>query len=127
MIDRFHHIYVQASDFERSLAFYRDTLGWSVTRSWGGDGEARGAILSGGGVKVVVVDGGKPANGASDGPRVFLDIHDIDARFKTIPEGDHVVTPPGPTKWGTRWFVLKDPDGNQIAFEEVHSFHRTRG
>ena len=128
MIDRFHHIYVQASDFERSLAFYRDTLGWSVTRTWGEKkGEARGAILSGGGIKVVVAEGGKRAKRADDGPGVFLDIHDIDARFKAIPKGEHVVIPPGPTKWGTRWFVVKDPDGNQIAFEEVHSFHRNRG
>ncbi|HLX21767.1 MAG TPA: VOC family protein [Usitatibacter sp.] len=125
MIDRFHHISIQAADFERSLAFYRDVLGWSVTRMWGGNGESRGAILSGGGIKIVVAEG-KPGGPAS-GPAVFLDIHDIDARFKTIPKGEHVVTPPGPTKWGTRWFVLKDPDGNQIAFEEVHSFHRNRG
>jgi uncharacterized glyoxalase superfamily protein PhnB len=31
-----------------------------------------------------------------------------------------VVAPPGPTHWGTRWFVVRDPDGNTIAFEEVH-------
>ena len=127
MIDRFHHIYIRATHFERSLAFYRDTLGWSVTRTWGGDGEAQGAILSGGGIKVVVTEGGKGLNGSSEGPGVFLDIHDIDARFKAIPQGDHVVTAPSATPWGTRWFVLKDPDGNQIAFEEVHSFHRNRG
>jgi len=126
VIDRFHHISVSAGDFDRSLAFYRDTLGWAVTRAWGGDGEARGAILSGGGIKVVVSEGGKP-NGGGPNPGVFLDIHDIDKRFEAMPKGEHVVTPPGPTKWGTRWFVVKDPDGNQIAFEEVHSFHRGRG
>jgi catechol 2,3-dioxygenase-like lactoylglutathione lyase family enzyme len=127
VIDRFHHIYIRASDFERSLAFYRDMLGWSVTRTWGGNGETPGAILSGGGIKVVISEDAKAAKGSADGPGVFLDIHDIDARFKAIPKGDHVVTPPGPTKWGTRWFVVKDPDGNQIAFEEVHSFHGSRG
>ena len=126
MIDRFHHIYIRATNFEASLAFYRDMLGWSVTRTWGGEGQEHGAILSGGGVKVVVTDGGKGSNGSSEGPSVFLDIHDIDTRFKAIPAGDHVVTPPSPTKWGTRWFVVKDPDGNQIAFEEVHGFHRNR-
>lgn len=126
MIDRFHHLYVSTGDFDRSIAFYRDTLGWEITRTWGGSGEARGAILSGGGIKVVVAEGGKTGV-ASAGPGVFLDIHDIDKRFKAMPKGDHVVIPPGPTKWGTRWFVVKDPDGNQLAFEEVHSFHRSRG
>jgi uncharacterized glyoxalase superfamily protein PhnB len=30
------------------------------------------------------------------------------------------VRAPEATHWGTRWFVVKDPDGNLIAFEEVH-------
>jgi catechol 2,3-dioxygenase-like lactoylglutathione lyase family enzyme len=126
VIDRFHHFYIHATDFERSLGFYRDMLGWSVTRTWGEGGKERGAILSGGGIKVVVAEG-KSGNGVCEGPVVFLDIHDIEARFKAMPKGEHIVIFPGPTKWGTRWFVVKDPDGNQIAFEEVHSFHRNRG
>jgi hypothetical protein len=36
-------------DFDRSLEFYRDVLGWAVTDEWGGDGQDRGAILSDGG------------------------------------------------------------------------------
>jgi uncharacterized glyoxalase superfamily protein PhnB len=51
---------------------------------------------------------------------MHLDIHDIDARFSKLPPGTEVVSPPGPTPWGTRWFVVKDPDGNLLAFEEVH-------
>ena len=53
-------------------------------------------------------------------PNVHLDIHDIDARFKMLPKGEHVVVKPEATHWGTRWFVVRDPDGNLIAFEEVH-------
>jgi len=119
VIDRFHHIFIKPADYDRSLGFYRDALGWSVTRSWGGeDGKARGAILSGGGVKIVISE--TDVTGAGARPDVFLDIHDIDARFKAMPKGDHVVTEPEDTHWGTRWFVVRDPDGNLIAFEEVH-------
>ncbi|HUL96357.1 MAG TPA: VOC family protein [Usitatibacter sp.] len=124
MIDRFHHMLIEPKDFEASLKFYRDVLGWAVTLAWGGKGKPRGTILSGGGIKVVITERDPAAKGPMCGPDVFLDIHDIDARFKEIPKGAHVVTPPGPTKWGTRWFVVKDPDGNEIAFEEVHSFKR---
>ena len=124
MIDRFHHIFIEPADFAASLVFYRDVLGWSVTLQWGGKGKPQGAILSGGGVKVVVAERDPKANGKRAEPDVVRDIHDIDARFKSIPKGTHVVVPPGPTKWGTRWFVVKDPDGTQIAFEEVHSFKR---
>ncbi len=121
MIDRFHHIFVATEDFERSLGFYRDVLGWSVTQTWGEAGGDRGAILSGGGVKVVIAQ--RTARAQAEGtlqPGVHLDIHDIDARFRMIPEGDHVVAEPQETRWGTRWFVVRDPDGNLIAFEEVH-------
>jgi catechol 2,3-dioxygenase-like lactoylglutathione lyase family enzyme len=126
MIDRFHHLFIEPSDFEASLAFYRDVLGWTITQTWGEDGAERGAVLSGGGIKVVIAQ--QPAaakEGAGSGahggrPNVHLDIHDIDARYREIPKGGHVVTEPQDTHWGTRWFVVRDPDGNLIAFEELH-------
>jgi catechol 2,3-dioxygenase-like lactoylglutathione lyase family enzyme len=126
MIDRFHHLFIEPSDFDASLAFYRDVLGWAVTDDWGGNGSTRGATLSGGGIKVVVAE--RPVDtreriNPTQGARfnVHLDIHDIDARFRAIPKGDHIVIEPEPTHWGTRWFVVRDPDGNLIAFEELHS------
>jgi len=118
MIDRFHHLFIAAEDFERSLEFYRDVLGWAVTHTWEEHGD-RGAILSGGAVKVVIAQR-KSAGASAEQPNVHLDIHDLDARYRVLPKGDHVVTEPQATHWGTRWFVVRDPDGNLIAFEEVH-------
>jgi predicted enzyme related to lactoylglutathione lyase len=118
MIDRFHHVYITPGEYEASLAFYRDVLGWTVTRDWGGRGLDRGTILSGGGMKVVISE--RPIAVTNGKPVVHLDIHDIDARFQSLPKGTHVVREPEPTPWGTRWFVVKDPDDNLIAFEEVH-------
>ena len=122
MSDRFHHLLITPADFDSSLAFYRDTLGWTMTREWGGQGLPRGAIFSGGGVKVLIAE--KGVGGESGRPMMHLDIHNIDARFRTLPAGAHVVTPPEETPWGTRWFVVRDPDGNLIAFEEVHRHGR---
>ena len=124
MSDRFHHMLINPTDFEASLAFYRDVLGWSVTESWGGQGRGRGVSLSGGGMKVVLAEDTAP--GAADQglgmarPNIHLDIHDIDARFRSLPQGTHVVRSPEETPWGTRWFVVRDPDGNLIAFEDIH-------
>jgi len=120
--DRFHHLFIAPADFEASLAFYRDSLGWTVTRTWGDNGAVRGALLSGGGVEVVIASDTSYPTGR---PILHLDIHDIDARFKALPKGVEVVTRPEDTHWGTRWFVVRDPDGNLIAFEEVHN-HRGR-
>lgn len=128
MIDRFHHLFIAPADYDASLAFYRDVLRWTVSREWGGKNEGRGTMLSGGGMKIALVER-KPAPGEVQGavagrPTLHLDIHDIDARFRAMPKGPHVVSPPGRSPWGTRWFVVRDPDGNLIAFEEVH--HRGR-
>ena len=123
MNDRFHHVFIQPADFDASLKFYRDVLGWSVTEEWD-EKDGRGAILSGGGVKVVIAE--RHVTPDSDGdrrPTLHLDIHDIDKRFQALPKGSHVVAEPEATHWGTRWFVVRDPDGNAIAFEEVHGRH----
>ena len=115
MADRFHHLHIVPRDFAASLEFYRDVLGWAVIRAWKHDG-GQGAELSGGGMEVILSEA-RP--GQSQIPTVHLDIHDIDARFKELPPGTHVVTPPEQTPWGTRWFVVRDPDGNLLAFEEA--------
>jgi uncharacterized glyoxalase superfamily protein PhnB len=70
---------------------------------------------------VKVVLGERPAEGElPECPNLHLDIHDLDARFRMLPKGMHVVKEPEPTQWGTRWFLVRDPDGNLIAFEQVH-------
>lgn len=40
----FHHVALRARDFEKSLAFYRDGLGFPVAHSWG-EGDGRIALL----------------------------------------------------------------------------------
>ena len=65
MIDRFDHLFIQPSDFERSLALYRDTLGWDVISTWGDPASGRGATLSGGAIKVILAErSGASAAGA---------------------------------------------------------------
>lgn len=119
MIDRFDHLHIQPGDFDRSLAFYRDTLGWSVVSAWGDGASGRGVVLSGGAMKVVLAERpGSPANGAKPRAAIHLDIHDIDKRFRELPPGDHVVAAPGVGGLGRRGFTVRDPDGNLIAFEE---------
>ena len=120
MSDRFDHLAIAAADFEKSLAFYRDVLGWRILDEWPDRGAGRGAILTGGGIRLVLSERGAPG-ADSTSPRLHLDIHDIDQRFRQMPAGAHIVHAPEQTQWGTRWFVVKDPDGNVIAFEELHA------
>ena len=127
--DRFDHLCIHPRDFEKSKKFYREALGWQVVREWKDDHGNQSVILSGGGIRLMLVEShdtlacsSKTAatdNFQPHAPTLHLDIHDVNKRFAQIPAGDHVVQPPQDNRWGTRWFVLKDPDGNLIAFNEM--------
>ncbi len=123
MTDRLDHIFLQPADFAASLAFYRDTLGWEVVARWGDETGGRGAVLSGGAIKVVLDE--RPARPVAPpgGPVVCLDIHDADRRFQALPAGAPVVSAPESLPDGSRRFVVRDPDGLLLAFEEA-SRHR---
>lgn len=127
--DRFDYLLITPKDFDASVAFYRDVMQWEIVNEWKSRSGARGMVLSGGGVDIVLVERHANSeysvlsgvNGAQ--PTLHLDIHDVTERFELVPAGDHIVVPPADTHWGVRWFVLKDPDGNLIAFNERRHKH----
>ena len=121
--DRFDHQFIYPSNFDRSRKFYLEILGWQVMSEWTDNQGKRGAVMSGGGVRVVLAephdDVGIHNKLAPHAPTLHLDIHDADKRFSQIPGGEHIVQAPQDNHWGTRWFVVRDPDGNLIAFNEM--------
>ena len=123
MPDRFDHLYIEPADFDASLKFYRQVLGWQVMSEWRGSDGGRGVQLSGGAIRLVLAEhAGTATSSAKDlshAPVIHLDIHDADARFAKIPPGDHIAIAPENNHWGTRWFVVRDPDGNRLAFNEM--------
>jgi catechol 2,3-dioxygenase-like lactoylglutathione lyase family enzyme len=125
MKDRFDHLFIAPSDFDRALAFYRDVLGWRTVTSWGGSSEPRGVILDGGAIEVVLAERHPSDDHSwSDGvngrrPTVHLVVDDLDGRFEELVPRAPVVVQPETTHWGTRWFVIEDPDGNLIAYEQA--------
>ena len=125
--DRFDHLFISPRDFDQSRRFYVELLGWQVVSEWTDNRGKKGAILNGGGVRIVLAEPHDEAGVRNpDAPHssaLHLDIHDADARFAQIPAGDHIVQRPEDNHWGTRWFVVKDPDGNLIAFDEMRQKH----
>ena len=121
--DRFEHLFISPRDFNASRKFYIDILGWQVMSEWTDNHGKKGVILNGGGVRLVLAE---PHDGVnihnSQAPHastLHLDIHNADKRFAQIPGGDHIVQAPQNNHWGTRWFVVRDPDGNLIAFNDM--------
>jgi len=121
-MDAFDHLFIQPADFDRSLAFYGETLGWTVQTAWGGEGAPRGAVLtSGGGVSLVLAephasDDDRDGGIAGARPTVHLATASVDERVAAFPD-EVVEVAPEDNHWGTRWAVVRDPDGNLIAFE----------
>jgi catechol 2,3-dioxygenase-like lactoylglutathione lyase family enzyme len=122
--DRFDHLFIAPSSFDRALSFYRDALGWSTVTSWGSEREPRGAILDGGDLEIVLAERHDASDHSwSDGinehrPTVHVMVDDLDARFREIAPRVEIVVGPEATHWGTRWFVVSDPDRNLIAYEQ---------
>jgi catechol 2,3-dioxygenase-like lactoylglutathione lyase family enzyme len=123
--DRFDHVFVEPTSFDRSLAFYRDALGWSERFSWGGNGEPRGVCLASAGGAAIVLAEPHPAadHSKSHGingtrPTLHLMVDDVDVRHAELAAKGAALFAPEATHWGTRWFVARDPDGNLIAFEQ---------
>lgn len=95
--------------------------------SWGGHGEPRGVILDGGNVEIVLAerhdtdDHSWPQGTNGHRPTVHLSVENLDERFRELSSVAEVVVKPEATHWGTRWFVVTDPDGNLIAYEQPES------
>lgn len=123
--DHFDHLFIEPASFDAALAFYRDTLGWLELFSWGEAPEPRGVGLSGGGVKLVLAerhaadDHSKSHGINGTRPTLHLKVEDLDARYAQLSGAGLPLFPIESTHWGTRWFVVQDPDGNLIAYEQA--------
>ena len=124
-MDEFDHFFVSPSDFDRTLSFYADVLGWGIASRWGERGSGRGATLRSGRMQVVIAEkhaddptdsSNRAINGAR--PTLYVAVDDLEARFTGLSERSVVVIPPERTHWGIHWFVVRDPDGNLIAFTQ---------
>lgn len=124
MNDEFDHIFIAPKDFDAALRFYQEVLGWEVEYDWGEEGEPRGAAMkSAGNMRVVIAEQHEASKDHSQNegyfgssPTIYVRTDDVDARFRSLSSKDSVVIAPENTHWGIRWFVLRDPDGNLVAF-----------
>ncbi len=105
-----------ASDLEKSLAWYRDVMGFTVDRRHEREGKLYAVSLKAGDVRLLLGqdDGAKGwdrTKGAGFSLRITT-VQDIDGLAKRVTErGGTLDMEPTDTRWGTRLFRLKDPDG----------------
>lgn len=110
-------------DIQKSLAWYRDVVGFTVVRTREQEGKLRAATLSAGEVHIAInQDDGARGWTRVKGEGFSLNItttQDIDALAKGIKaRGGTVETEPADMSWGVRLFRLRDPDGYKFAFSQ---------
>jgi catechol 2,3-dioxygenase-like lactoylglutathione lyase family enzyme len=130
-----HRVFLPHNDFEASLAFYRDTLGFEVR----GDVEAGGRHWLTVGPPnqpgtAIVLTPAAAAPGLSDAERrtvtammangvyaaITLATDDLDATFERVQAGDaDVVQEPAEQPGGVRDCAFRDPAGTLVRIQEL--------
>jgi uncharacterized glyoxalase superfamily protein PhnB len=107
-------------DIQRSLAWYRDVLGFTVDRMIERDGKLRAVAFQAGAVRIMInQDDGRrgwervKGEGFSLMFRTTQSIDAIAAGIKA--RGGQLATEPADMPWGARVFRLVDPDGYKLS------------
>ena len=108
------------NDLEKSLAWYRDVLGFAVEETWKDDGKVIGVSLRAGGVSFMIgQDDWKKGRDRKKGEgfRMFCmtkgSVDDLAKKIET--KGGRLDQGPTDQPWGVRDISLTDPDGFKIT------------
>jgi lactoylglutathione lyase len=108
------------NDIQKSLAWYRDVLGFTVGERWESNGVLQGVELNAGGVMFMIgQDDWKKGRDRVKGVGVRLycttdqDIDRVAAKIKA--QGGTLAQEPKDQPWGTRDLAVDDPDGYKIT------------
>ena len=107
-------------DHERTVAFYRDTLGLAIYREFPGGT----VFFLGPGLLEVVGSGGA---GTNPDFSLWLQVRDLSAAVAQLREqGVEIAREPKQEPWGLHESWIADPDGNRIVLVEIPSDHPLR-
>ena len=118
------------SNVERSIAFYRDVLGFTLTTTVPDASPFVFAILQSGGVEIFL---NAPEPAIAEYPAfakrpiggtltLYIEVHGIKGLFDTLKSRVQIVGPLEKKFYGVTEFVIQDPDGYLITFGE-HGDH----
>ncbi len=113
-----------ATDLQRSIAFYRDVLGFVIGEEWREDGALAGCEIHAGSVTFMLgqddfAKGRDRQKGL--GTRVWChtaqDLDRLAAEIKA--RGGSLDQEPQDMPWGDRAFMITDPDGFKLTFVQT--------
>ncbi|MGD0484550.1 MAG: VOC family protein [Gemmatimonadales bacterium] len=111
-------------DLEKSLAWYRDVVGFTVDRKHERDGKLRAVALKAGDVRIMIGqdDGAKGwdrVKGEGFSLQITTDgsVDEVARRIRAL--GGALDSEPTDMPWGARIFRLRDPDGFRLTISSV--------
>jgi uncharacterized glyoxalase superfamily protein PhnB len=112
------------TDLERSLAWYRDVIGFSVRRTFEREGKLMAVSLMAGEARILLSrDDGAQGLDRTRGAGFSIQItteQNIDALADRIKDrGTTLDDEPRDFRWGQRAFRLRDPDGFKLTISSV--------
>ncbi|MGB8887420.1 MAG: VOC family protein [Candidatus Korobacteraceae bacterium] len=114
----FNHAMIYAKDVARTLAFYRDMMGFKLIEDFRYEGTPVYARLRapGGDGTIALHQAGPGVSVASDGVRLYFEVRELDDFCgKLQKKGFYITQLPRMMPWGWRHAYLNDPDGHEIS------------
>jgi catechol 2,3-dioxygenase-like lactoylglutathione lyase family enzyme len=114
---------IRPSDYERSLAFYRDGLGLAIWREYGS-----GTIFFAGQSLIELAGHGRgDTTGATFPGAIWLQVRDIyDTQRELSERGVQIAREPRREPWGLHEMHVVDPDGVTLIVVQVPPDHPLR-
>lgn len=111
-------------DLDRSVAFYRDTLGLPIFREFGEPPYYGVVFFTGNGLLEL---SGRSDSPPGDNIELWFQVRDVDATHTQLDAaGVTILREPRTEPWGLREMWIADPDGVRIAVVEVPPDHPLR-
>lgn len=111
---RLHHLLLESSDLDASVAFYTGLLGFTV-RKQEAFRDGRRLVVTHQGLGLT--EGGQPGGRTVD--HICFAVKDVEGLTSRVRDAGHVVTRgPGAGPYGHTVYVV-DPDGNEIELVEL--------
>lgn len=112
----FHHAMLYTRDLERSLAFYRDLLGFRVVDDYPRAYARLLAPKGSGTIALHVVEPGQWLDPSRGGVRLYFEVQRLGAFCKRLAmQGVHFTQLPKKMPWGWQHAYLRDPDGHELS------------
>ena len=112
-------ITLRVSDMDKSLAFYRDLLGFAISNEFG-NGTHRYVFLGeGDNAKIELIGTGEKIDNAGNGFSVGVEVSDLDAMIDKIQKNTCIpASEPFSPNPSIRFSFVSDPDGYQVQLYE---------